>query len=241
MATSGTHDWTLDNSSILLEAFDRATVRPTALTRDQIMSGNRSLNLELLSWSNMGINLWKVEPFTIQLVASQDVYTAGTGVTNIPAATVTMLDVFLSQIDGGGAGINIDRIMIPMSRTVYDETSNKLEPGMPTMFWYQKLRLPTLTIYQPPLEGYPTYQLGGHLMLRIEDSNLGGSDEADVDILGLDALCARLAVRLARKFMPDKVEGLKEDAKEALMLFIDQNREDSPITILPQSIPWGQD
>lgn len=228
------NDFNLDNGSLLIEAFDRCEIRPTAITRDQIVSGNRSLNLELISFSNMGINLWKVQPFTIQLVANQATYTSGTGPTNIPATTVTMLDVYLSQINGGGAGINIDRIMQPMSRTQYDQFSNKLQPGIPTQFWFEKVIPPQVTIYQMALQGYPTYQMSGHLMVRLQDSSVGGGSSADIDILGLDALCARLAKRLSVKFAPAKYEILKGEAQEAMTLFTETNREDSNITILPE-------
>lgn len=240
MTTSGTTNFSLDNADVLVEAFDRCGVRPTAITRDQMTSGVRSLNLELLSWSNLGINLWKVQPFSLQIVANQAVYTAGTGPTNIPAATVTMLDVYWSQINGGGAGINIDRIMIPMSRTQYDEFSNKLQPGTPTMYWFQKQQPRQVTIYQPPLQGYPTYQIAGHLMVRLQDANLGGAETPDIDDLAFDALCARMAYRLGRKYVtgPDKVqvmEGLDADRKEAWEAFADTNREDAPISMLPTS------
>lgn len=238
MATSGTYDFGMSNSSVLLEAFDRCKIRPTAVTRDQILSGGRSMNLELISWANRGVNLWKVESFTIQLVAGQAAYTAGAGVTNIPARTISFLDVYYSLLNAGGAGINIDRIMIPMSRSVYDELSNKLQPGVPTMYWFNKLLSPTLTLYQPPLQGYPTAQISGHLLSRLQDSNLGGAQNPDVDTLALDALCAGLARRLGTKFVDDQKHQMRLDteAKEAWTLFSDTNREEAPISIVPD---WG--
>lgn len=202
-----------------------------------MLSAIRSLNLELLNFtSNSGISLWKVVPFTIQLVAGQSVYNEGVGPTNFPANTVTMLDVFFSIINGGGTGINIDRIMIPMSRTIYDELSNKLQPGIPTMYWFEKTVPRQFVIYQPSLQAYPTVQIGGHCMVRAQDANLTGGQTPDIDPLATDALCARMALRLGRKYAAEKpavIQGLKADAKEAWELFIDTNREDAPIRILP--------
>src|ERR1700744_6113867 len=100
MASSGTYNWGLTNADILIEAFDRAQVRPTALTREHLISARRSLNLELQTWANRGVNLWEVQPFTLQIVRGQATYTAGNGVTNISPNTVSMLDVYYSIING---------------------------------------------------------------------------------------------------------------------------------------------
>lgn len=188
------------------------------------------------------MNLWAVEPFSIQIVANQAVYTSGTGPTNIPAETISMLDVYLSQINGGGAGINIDRIMIPMSRTIYDQFSNKLQPGQPTMYWFEKVIPPTMTLYQPPLQGYPTYAVSGHLLRRLQDVALGDGQTVDVQYQALDALAAGVALRLARKYRrenADIISDLKEEFTEAMTLFTETNREDANITIAPADSWWG--
>lgn len=241
MASSGTYTWDLDNASLMIEAFDRCEIRPTAITRDQFLSGIRSLNLELRSWSSRGVNLWSVQAFTIRAVTNQATYAAGTGVSNISPYTVSILDMFWSQIDGGGTGINIDRIMLPMSRTEYDELSNKLQPGQPTQYWFEKTVPVNLTIYQPPEQGYPYYQFSGHLLTRIQDANLTAAETPDIDPLGYDALCAGLAKRLALKFAPTKFATLKVEAKESWNEFADTNREDAPIRILPTSQFFNRD
>lgn len=233
MSSSGTYNFALSNADIIIEAFDNCGVRPTAITRDQMQSAIRSLNLELRKWSSLGVNLWAVKDFTIQLIAGQAVYTAGTGPSNIPSETVTILDMYYSLINGGGAGINIDRIMIPMSRTIYDELSNKLQPGIPTQYWFEKLVPPQVTIYQPPLQAYPIAQLGGHLLVRLQDANLAGPETPDIDPLGFDALCSAMSLRLAHKYMPAQVDRLKALADESWTVFMETNREDAPMTILP--------
>lgn len=223
-------------SDVMLEAFDRCRVRPTAITRDQIMSGLRSLNLELLSWSNLGVNLWKVQAFTIQIVANQATYVAGTGVTNIPEQAVSMLECYYSIINGGGAGVNIDRIMLPMSRTQYDELPNKSQSGnQPSLFWFEKLNSPRVTFWQPPLDGYPTAQISGHVLAQVSRASLGDGATPDIPYQAYDALCAKLAQRLARKFVDDPKlrDEIKADATEAWELFSDTNREDVNLTIMP--------
>lgn len=233
MTSSNQYLFEMDNASILIEAFDRCSIRPTALTRDQLLSGRRSLNLELISWSNKGVNLFNVYPFTVQIVQGQASYVQGSGVTNISANCVSMLDVYFSVIDGGGSGVNIDRIMLPMSRTEYAEFPNKLAQGNPSMYWFQKTPTRTLTIYQPPAVGYPTNQISGYYLSTIQDANLGTGETPDVDKLSLDALCAKVAVRISVKYAPEKYDMLKKEAKEAWDEFAETNREDAPISIWP--------
>lgn len=237
ISASGTYNFSLTNSDIVIEAFDRCRVRSTALTRNHLISARRSLNLELQKYVISGVALWEVVPFTFQLQTGVAVYTAGTGVTNIPLNTVTMLDVYFSLINGGGAGVNIDRILLPMSRTDYAQFSNKLQPGQPTMYWYEKLGSPQMTIFQPPTaaNAYPNAQISGYAMLRCQDANLGSAETPDIVYRGLDALCAGLATRLALKYVDDaelRAE-IKQEAKDAWELFSDDDREDVNISILP--------
>lgn len=87
MTTSGTTDWFLDNAGIVTEAFDRIGIRPTALTREHFTSATRSLNLELQTWSNKGVNLFQVDLQNIPLVQGVPTYT-------LPEDTVNILDAY---------------------------------------------------------------------------------------------------------------------------------------------------
>lgn len=239
VATSGQH-YSATNSSIIVSAFSRCRVRPTALTRDHMIDAINELNLLLVRYGSRGVNLWKVAQFNIQLIAGQPLYTAGVGVSNISPYATTVLDCYYSLINGGGSGINIDRIMLPMSRTQYDEFSNKLQPGIPTMYWFEKLSTPQMYIYQPALQGYPTAQLSGHLLLQNEQANLAGLENPDVPYLGLAALRAELSNTLALSYVNDaqlRAE-IKTEAKETWEEFADTNREDAPIRILPAMSSW---
>lgn len=232
--TSGTRNFDLSNGSVTIEAFDRIGMRPTDLSRLHFRSARTSLNLELQQWSNRGVNLWEVQPFTLQIVAGQAVYTAGTGVTNIPPGTQMMLDVYRSFINGAGPGMNIDTIMLPIGRDDYAEYPNKLQPGIPTTYWFEKLTSPTLTLWQPPEQGYPQWAVSGYLMNRIQDANLGGGEIPDVPYRAMDALCAGLAKRLAEKYKPARFALAKTQADDAWKEFTDQDQEDRPLSFQPQ-------
>ncbi len=221
-------------SEIITEAFERCLIHPAALTRHQWISARRSINLELQTWSNRGINLWEVIPWTVQLVAGQATYTAGAGVTNIPSTCQSMLDVYYSIVNGYGSGINNDRIMVPIGRTQYAELPNKLTQGVPTVFWYQKLEIPQITIWEVPLQGYPTVQLSGYCLSRIQDASPTMGQTPDIPYRFNDALIAGIAARLALKFAPERYALLKGEAKEAWEEAADADREDVPMYILPQ-------
>lgn len=89
MTTSGTDSFFLDNSDIVLEAFDRCQIRPTAITRQHMISATRSLNLCLQAMGNRGVNLWEVDLQTIPLIQGVATYA-------VPSNTVSLLDAYRS-------------------------------------------------------------------------------------------------------------------------------------------------
>lgn len=202
MATSGTYNFALPNSGVIYEAFDRVQKRPSEVDRHMLLSARTSLNLELLSWSNETFNFWKTTNGTIPLVAGQATYT-------LPANLSTLEELYYSHVNGLGAGINSDRIMVPMERTQYAELTNKLQGGIPTQYWYD-MSAPQqqVTVWMVPLAGQaaPNYVLNWYGLQQIQDANLGSGENPDIAYRAYDALCARVAMRLAEKFAPDKLK-----------------------------------
>src|SRR4051812_28959699 len=142
MASSGTYNFALPNSGVIYEAFDRIQKRPTEVDRHMLLSARMSLNLELLSWSNETFNFWKTTSGSISLVAGQAAYL-------LPANLSTLEELYYSQVNGLGPGVNSDRIMVPMERTQYAELTNKLQPGIPTQYWYlMSAPQQTVTVWQ---------------------------------------------------------------------------------------------
>lgn len=195
--TSGTWDYGLTTAGLVLEAFDRIQLRPTQLEPHHFASARQSINLELMDWSNEGFNFWETAAGTIPLVANQATYT-------LPTNLVTITEMYFSQVNAGGAGVNQDRIMIPITRTQYAQIVNKLQQGIPTQYWLQMLYVPQITIWEVPQAGQvaPGYVLGWYGLQQIQDANIGGVEAPDVHYRALDALAARLTFRLAEKFLP---------------------------------------
>lgn len=205
--TSGNWNYGLTTAGLTLEAFDRIQIRPTMLEPHHFASARQSINLELLSWSDEGFNFWETAFGTIPLIAGQATYT-------LPTNLVTITDMYYSQVNAGGAGVNQDRIMIPIERTQYAQIVNKLQQGVPTQYWLQMLYVPQVTIWEVPQAGQvaPGYVLGWYGLQQIQDANIGGVEAPDVHYRALEALTARLAFRLAEKFIP-----LSNPARSAVM------------------------
>lgn len=225
-SSSGTYTFQMANSSVVLEAFDRCGVRPTELQRHHMDSARNSLQLELLAWSNQGWNFWETVSGTINLVTGQATYA-------MPANLVTISDMFYSNVNGLGTGVNNDRIMQPITRDEYASLTNKLQQGIPTQYWYQMLITPQVTIWEVPAIGAPNYVLGWYGLSQIQDANLGGGEVPNIHYRAYDALCAGLAKRLARKFKPDAYQGVAQDFAEAWEAMVRRDQEPGSTTFRP--------
>jgi len=230
VATSNSYTFAPSNAELTIEAFARCGMPAQALLREHFFEARRSLNLELATWSLRGINLWEVDatPQVIPLAANTAVYV-------VDPETVTITDMYYSIVGGGGPGEDIDRIMLPMSRTEYAETPNKMQPGVPTRFWFQKLIAPQVTIWQVPQSNQvaPNFVLKFYRLRRIQDANPKMGEQPEVIWKFLDALCAGLAKRLAVKYAPERYAILEKESAAAWLLAADEDREDVPIQIRP--------
>ena len=225
-SSSETYAFNLSNSLVVLEAFDRIGIRPETIDRHMMVSARTSLNLELVSWSNRGINLWKIVTGAIDLTAAQATY-------QFPANLVTLTDIWFRTVDLTGAGLHQDRLMSPLTRTEYASIAVKGQTGSPNAYWFQRLQTPQVTVWPPPDSGAPTFVLVWYGLEQIQDAGIGGGESPDLVNRGMDALCAGLAKRLALKFAPDRLAGIAADASEAWALFAANDQESGPMIIQP--------
>lgn len=239
MASSGTYAFALPNASVIVEAFDRIKRRPTTIMRHEMLSARTSLNLEMIAWENAGFNFWKTTSGTINLVANQATYT-------LPANLVTLEEVYYSAVNQGGAGVNQDRIMVPITRTQYSQIVNKLQQGIPTQFWYEMLPLQQITIWEVPQAGQvaPQFVLGWFGLQQMQDANLGGGETPDVPRRAFDALCAKMTVRLCEKFGPEDGGAMMKEkvalAEDAWAKLQNRDQEPGPILMRPNVQVYGR-
>lgn len=231
---SGTQNFGLSNGMLLLEAFERCGIDDPEIVRNKIRTAQISLNLELIRFCSpaRGASLFNIlYGQTITLVPGQAVYT-------IPASTLAITEMWYTTINGNGAGYNNDRIMVPITRTQYAMLPNKLQPGLPTQFWYERIPVPQVTIWQPPAQGAPNYQITYNALQRADDAGVTGGETPDVPYRALDALAARLAYRIAPKVLPRSEWGavlpmLKQQADDAWADFATEDQEDGPMIMQP--------
>ena len=223
MTTSGTYAFNPSLGELTLFAYNLAGVRNTALVQEHMEAARMASNLMLANWSNRGVNLWAVDLVTVPLVAGQSTY-------NVDGDTVVMLDAYM-VIDNGFAD-PIDRIILPVSRTEYASYPNKEQEGFTTVFWFDRLIAPTVTLWPVP-DGTSAQFLKYYRVRRIQDSNLQGGQNVEVPYLWLDAFAYGLASRLAQIWNPPLIQMLKPLADEAYKIAADQNVETAATYISP--------
>jgi len=223
MATSGTYTFNPSLGELVLYAFNLCGVRNTALLQEHFESARMASNLMLSRWSNQGVNLWKVDLVTTAL-------TTGTSTYSVDADTVVILDAYVTT-DQSGA--DIDRIIMPISRTEYASYPNKEQQGFPTVFWFDRLLSPTVTIWPVPNTSTGPQYLKGYRVRRIEDSALTNGQQIDIPYLWLECFAYGLAQRLAMIWAPEKVQILKPMADEAYAIAAEQNVETAQQYISP--------
>ena len=103
---------------------------------------------------------------------------------------------------------------------------------MPSVFWYDRLLSPTITLWLVPDDSTVTLQY--YRCTQNQDANLQSGETPAVPYRFLDAMVAGLAHRLARIYKPEMEAARKMDAAEALMIAQTQDVENIPMTIMPQ-------
>ena len=224
MTTSGTTAYNPSLGDLTLYAFNLCGVRNTALAQEHMQSARTAANLMLSSWANRGANLWKVDLVTVPLVT-------GTSTYSVDPSTVMILDAYVTNT---GNGQNIDRIILPISRTEYASYPNKQQQGFPTTYWFDRLISPTITIWPVPNTSNGPATLSYYRVTQIQDSNFTGGQTIDIPYRWLEAFATGLAYRLAMVWQPQLVQMLKPTADEAYNIAAQQDTEFVSMYISPQ-------
>jgi len=223
MTTSGTYLFNPSLGEIVLYAFNLCGLRNASLLQEHMQSARMASNMILSRFSNQGVNLWKVDLVTVPLVTGQATY-------SVDAKTVVILDAYVTNDQ---TGENIDRIIMPISRTEYASYPNKEQQGFPTVFWFDRLLSPTVTLWPVPNVDNGPSTLSYYRVTQIQDANLQNGLTVDIPYLWMEAFAYALATRLAQIWAPDKVALLKPFADEAYQIAADQNIEISSQYISP--------
>lgn len=221
LTTSGTYNFAPSMGETVLYSFGLAGVKRTALTQAHFEDSRIATNLIMGRWGSDGVNLWSVDLQCIPLVQGCATY-------QVPANTVVMLDMYYT-INTGTA--EIDRIMLPVSRSEYASYPNKQQQGSPTVAWFDRLLSPTVTLWPTPNGQQASFKY--YRLRQTQDSNLAGGLNVEIPWYYLEAYATALAYRLALIWNPERAPALKPLADEAYGIASRQNIEQASVYISP--------
>jgi hypothetical protein len=223
MTTSGTYNFNPGLGELTIYAYNLIGVRGTSLLQEHLEAARMATNLMLARWSNQGVNLWQVDLVTVPLVQGQATY-------SVDASTVMILDAYMETVNSSSQPI--DRIIMPISRTEYASYPNKQQQGFTTVYWFDRLLSPTVTLWPVP-DGVSAQTLNYYRVKQIQDANIAGNQNVDVPYLWLEAFAYGLAYRLAQIWAPQAAITLKPMADESYQIAADQNVETAQQYISP--------
>lgn len=219
---SGTFNFFLSNASIVQQAFARIQVRRSSILAEHMADALNEYNLMLSSLSNLQPNLWSVELVNVPLIQGQGVYT-------VDPSVVMILDAYISLNNSTTS----DRLIFPISRTEFASYPNKSSQGAPTVFWFDRLVSPKITLWEVP-DQTSFYTLNYYAVQQIQDANLANGEIPSVPYRWLDALVADLAHRMSRIYAPALEDKRAADAQKAFNIAATQDQENVDLVISPQ-------
>lgn len=224
MTTSGTYNFNPNLGELVLYAFNLCGVRNTSILQEHLESARLATNILLAEWANMGVNLWKVD------LVSNIPLVEGVGTFAVDPKTVAVLDTYVTI--NNGISPPVDRIILPVSRTEYASYPIKTQQGFPTVFWFDRLISPTLTLWPVP-DGETAQFLSYYRLIQIQDSEFTAGQTVDIPYRWLSAFANGLALQLARMWAPQAVPGLQSFADKSYAIAANQDVETSQIFISP--------
>jgi hypothetical protein len=107
---------------------------------------------------------------------------------------------------------------------------NKMTPGRPTVYWYDILIAPTITLWPVPDR---VYHLHFTRYRQQMDATMRGAGNAETPYRWLDAFCAGLAARLATHYAPALEQTRMAQAERAYGFAASRDKENAPIFLSP--------
>jgi hypothetical protein len=224
MTTTGSFDFNPSLGEAVLNAFARIGVRRPEILQTHLSDARMEANLLLAKISNTQPNLWTVDLQSLPLLQGVDTY-------SVPAETAMILDAYIRY----GTPVIIDRAIYPISRSEYSTYPQKTLQAFPTVYWYDRLISPTITIWPVPDSSGP-YTLYYYRVRQVQDAEYTDNTNAlaiEIPYLWLDAFCAGLAHRLSRVYAPNLEQIRKADADEAWAMAAKQDVENVAMQLWP--------
>lgn len=213
---------------VVLMALSRLGIRGPAILAEHLYAAREEANYMLSEWGSAGPNLWSVDLLTIPLRS---------GVTTYPVdpTTIATLDVYVTNTG------QADRILMPISRSEFASYPDKQQLGFPSVFWFDRLIQPFITIWPAPYPWLACGQLKIYRWCQNKTANTANGANIDIPYRFLDAAVAGIAYRLSRHFAPqlEQIRGM--DSDKAWVRASTQDTEKVQIYFSPQTSHfWNQ-
>lgn len=220
--TSGTYTWFPPFSDVIIAAYGRCQVRREMIGVDHLFDAAMAANLLQVDWSNDQVNLWTVDLQITNLLPGIPTY-------DVDPATIMIMAAYISIDDGSSTK---DRIITSIDRDSYATYPDKVTPGRPTVYWFNHLIEPTITLWQPP-DDAASYTLKYFRARQIADANAPGGIGPEVPYRFLEAYVAGLAFKLSELYAPARMNELAVRALGAFQKAKNRDVENSPLRIVP--------
>jgi hypothetical protein len=199
--TSNTFGFAPSASQLVLYAFGRCGIRGPQLQAEHMRDAATAMNMIQSDWANDQVNLWTVELITVPMVYGQTAY-------SVPENVILILDAYLEM--NPGTSNPIDLYMYPISRTEYAAFPDKVTPGRPTTYWFDRTLTPQVYLWQPPIDASWTFNY--YACRQIQDIGTQNGQQPELPYPWLKAFSDALSVELAIIYAPDKVQLLQQQA-----------------------------
>ena len=220
--TSGTTSYAPSSSELVLYAFGRCGLRGPQIQAEHMRDARTAANLILTDWANDQPNLWTVALQTISCVSGQITYT-------LPVNTILVLDAYIEMSPGSAAPT--DLYLYPLSRTEYSQLPNKVSPGRPSSYWFDRTLTPTVYMYQPPSSS--TWTLNFYTVRQIQDMNFANAQQPELPYPFLTAFADALSAELAVIYAPERAQALMAAAGASYIRAHEMNSERTPLYVIP--------
>lgn len=226
MTTTNTYTFNPPVADLIIAAYGRCQIRRNQITIEHLYDAQIAANLLQVDWSNEQVNLWTVELATTPIVPFKDTYDVDPSTVMIMAAWIT------TGTPPDGDPPQRDRIITSVDRDTYAGYPDKVTPGNPTVYWYQALIQPVITLWQPPDDSQERI-LHYFRARQIQDASVPNGMNAEVPYRFLEAYVAGLAFKLAELYAPARMEELAGRALGSFNKAKDRDVEKAPLRIVP--------
>ncbi len=198
MTTSSSYTFDPSFAALLDEALERAGIDPSKVSGRHIKSAKMSLNLMFADWAAAdGDAIYRVDHLTTTVASGTDNFSVASGVFDV-------LDITIAY-GTSTTEVPVGRI----SRQEYLNIPNKTTTGQPSLYYVDQSTINAPVVYFWPVPAASTAV--SYDCMRFTQTVLSLSETLDINRQWLDAVAAGLALRLAKKYNPNRAALLEGD------------------------------